>query len=86
MSRSLAKTVQMDAERLQQWLAGHQAAQAVIEEERRRWLATLDKDAALQLYLALVASPGTQRREAGPSPVLTAMREAAKRLAERGRS
>lgn len=85
MSRSLPKT-DMDAELVKRWLAGQQAAQAVIDEERRRWLITLDKDAALQLYLSMVAFPGTPRNEAKPSPVLTAMREATKRLAERGRS
>lgn len=85
MSQSLRKP-ELDPETVKRWLAGQQAAQAVIEEERRHWLATLDKDAALQLYLKMVAFPATPRNEAEPSPVLIAMREATKRLAERGRS
>lgn len=76
----------LQAEAVRRWLAGQQAAQAVIQEERRRWLVSLDKDAALQLYLKMTAFPATPRNQAEPSPVLAAMREATKRLAERGRS
>ncbi len=69
----------LQADGVREWLAGQRTAQAVIDRERRRWLAGLDQQAALDLYLALVSLAGAAPRR-GPSPVLTAMREATRRL------
>ncbi len=64
------------ADAFRQWLAGQRMADKVVEEERHRWLAQLDQETALRLYLELVSLPGARPRERTPSPVLAAMRQA----------
>lgn len=61
-------------DQVRQWLAGQQAAQAVIERERRIWLRSLDSKASLEIYLGLKRC--SRQTDEGPSPVLWAMRQA----------
>lgn len=74
----------LQADMVRQWLAGQSAAQAIIAEERRRWLAHLRPDEALALYLSLslLSIPGTTWPDREPSPMLMAMRQALARKAE----
>ncbi|MBI4729187.1 MAG: hypothetical protein HY775_06740 [Acidobacteria bacterium] len=70
------------AEAFRRWLAGHRAAQEIMEGERRRWLRAISQPEATGLYLARVSMPGGGRKEAGHSPVLVAMRRALARHGE----
>lgn len=78
MSRSRRDTLDHDAVRA--WVRGQEAAQSIIEEERRQRLRDLDPEASLRLYMALLSFPSPRRRWTEPSPVLMAMRKAVERL------
>ncbi len=70
----------ISADAFRQWLAGQKLAAMVIADERCRWLAKLDEETALSLYLQLISLPGAPRREPTPSPVLAAMRQVLSRV------
>jgi hypothetical protein len=72
----------VDPREVRKWLKGQELAARRIERERRAWLADLDGETALRLYLDLVASAPAAGESRGPSPLLLAMREA---VARRGR-
>ncbi|MCL5284053.1 MAG: hypothetical protein M1330_05025 [Armatimonadetes bacterium] len=63
----------LNADAVRKWLEGQEAAQAVIEEERRRWLVNLGEEEALRIYLSLKEIPTNEVK--GPSPVLMSMRQ-----------
>jgi len=72
----------IEAREVRKWLKGQELGARRIERERRAWLANLDAEEALRLYLDLVASAPAATESREPSPLLLAMREA---LARRGR-
>lgn len=78
MSRSRRGTLDPDAVRA--WVRGQEAVQSVIEEQRRQRLRTLNAEASLLLYMALLGFPSPGRPRTEPSPVLMAMRKAVERL------
>lgn len=78
MGRSPLGTLDPDAVRA--WVRGQEAAQSVIDQERRQRLQGLDPEASLLLYMALLGFPSPGRPRAEPSPVLMAMRKAIERL------
>ncbi|MBC7105691.1 MAG: hypothetical protein H5T97_07115 [Firmicutes bacterium] len=67
---------------VRKWLKGQELAARRIERERRAWLANLDAETALRLYLDLLASEPAGKDPERPSSLLLAMRRA---LARRGR-
>lgn len=74
----------VDPREVRQWLKGQELAARRMERERRAWLANLDPETALQLYLDLVASAPAAGESRGPSPLLLAMRRALARLGRGG--
>jgi len=70
-----------DKAEVRRWLRGHKAAERVIERERAQELARMTPEESLRIYLKLKeAAPDDPN--AGPSPMLMAVRRILNRHAE----
>ena len=73
----------MQPQDVRRWAEGQQRGEKIITEERRCWLVQLDQESALRIYLGLACWPVAWPDHDQPSPVLSAMRQAVSRLAEK---
>jgi hypothetical protein len=74
----------LNRDAVQNWLKGQREAQKVIERERREELRKRTPEESLRIYLELKEASPDDPNRTDISPVLWAMRQAAKKLAERG--